>query len=63
MQTTERARLYDKMDRLVDYVEMPRRQPEQPPRKIIYKGKTYVEGSDGMDSFYGPGEFAEVENG
>ncbi len=57
--TSETVKLYDVNNNLLKVIEIPKRLPEQAPRRIIVEGKKYVEGGPG--SFYGFGEFAEVE--
>lgn len=56
---TDTVRLYDADNQLVDEVQMPKRQPGEDPRSIIYMGKKYLEGG-GPGKFYDKNEFYEV---
>lgn len=59
--STETIKLYDKNDNLVDTMDLPVGFMEgEETRWVIAQGKKYVEGG-GPDSFYGKGQFAEVD--
>lgn len=59
--SSETVKLYDKNDALVDELILPANYMEgQPERWVIVEGKKFVEGG-GVDSFYGKGQFAEVD--
>lgn len=57
---SEKVKLYDLDNNLVDVIGVPPRMPDSPSRRLIYRGKKYIEGG-AEDSFYKYGEFAEVE--
>lgn len=59
---SERVKLIDANDEVVDFVTLPAGYMfGAPVRSICVMGKTYVEGG-GPESFYGRGEFAEQVN-
>ncbi len=58
--TTEKVKLFDLDNNLIDVIELPKRQPDQPPRRIIHRGVAYVEGG-GELSFYSFCEFSPVD--
>jgi hypothetical protein len=58
----EQVVLFNSSDQEVGRVEIPPRINGQPPRALIFKGIRFEEGG-GPDSFYGPGQFAEVSHG
>lgn len=52
------CRFFDRDNALVGRVQMPPRREFDPPRKMEYGGRSFIEG-DGT-GFYGENEFAEV---
>ncbi len=52
------CKLYDLDNRQVTTLELPPRLPSESPRRVIWNGRTFIEG-DGT-GFYGPDEFAEI---
>ncbi len=53
------CKLYDLDNKLVGTLALPPRLPSQPPRRVIWQGRPFLEG-DGT-GFYGPDEFAEIQ--
>lgn len=61
MASGETIKLYDKNDAIVDAMVLPNGYMEgEETRWVIVEGKKYVEGG-GPNSYYGKGQFAEVE--
>jgi len=54
-------KLYDRDNKLVGTVEMPKRKEGQPPRRIVWGGRKFKEGDATPDTFYGPGEMGEID--
>lgn len=52
------CKLYDRNNQLAGVVKMPPRGLADPPRKVAYDGKAFIEG-DGS-GFYSENEFAEL---
>ncbi len=59
MSATEKLELFDLQDKRVSEITLPVRQPGAPPREIVWRGRLFREGG-GKDSFYEPGQLAEV---
>lgn len=59
MTPTEKLDLIDLNDQKVSEINLPKRQPGQGPREIVYRGRLFREGG-GPDSFYGAGQLSEV---
>ena len=54
------VRIYDRDDKLLAQVPMPKRGPGDPPRSTIFCGRKFVEGTGGSSSYYRENEFREV---
>jgi hypothetical protein len=60
--SAEQVELYDRNDKLVDVINLPPHYMEdESPRWIIALGRKFIEGGR-PNSFYGKGQFAEVED-
>jgi hypothetical protein len=60
MNKAEKVKLFDVEDKLFEVMELPAGYMEDAEkRSVIVEGRKFVEG--GADSFYGRGEFAEVQ--
>ena len=59
MSKTEGLELFDLQDKKISEVTFPVRQPGQPPREIVWRGRLFREGG-GKDSYYDAGQLAEV---
>lgn len=58
MEDPRPVKLFDRDNRQVGELHLPPRAKTEAPRKIVWQGRTFIEG-DGR-GFYAEGEFAEV---
>lgn len=52
------CKFFDRDDKLFGTVSLPPRRVDEPPRKVVFRGRAFIEG-DGT-GFYGADEFSEV---